>query len=148
MSTEMSTVKNGDTVGIHYTGTLADGTVFDSSDGRDPLEFKVGSGMVIVGLDEAIPGMAAGDKKTVEIPFAKAYGPHIPEACQAVPRKDIPDSLPIDIGTKLQMQSPQGQPMTVTVTQVTDTEVTLDANHHLAGKDLTFAFEVINISAG
>lgn len=143
----MTQAKSGDTVRLHYTGTLTDGTTFDSSEGRDPLEFVVGSGQIIPGLDKAIPGMAVGDKKVVEIPCAEAYGESNPEARQAIPRSEIPAHIPTEPGTQLQMQSPDGQVIPVTVVEVSETEVTLDANHPLAGKDLTFAIELVGIDA-
>lgn len=142
----MTQVKTGDTVRIHYTGTLNDGTTFDSSTGRDPLEFQVGSGQIIPGLDKAMPGMTVGEKKTVEVASEEAYGPVHPEARQTVPRAEIPDNIPLDLGTPLQMQTPTGQVVQVTVAEVTETEVTLDANHPLAGKDLTFAIELVEIA--
>jgi peptidylprolyl isomerase len=142
----MTEVKAGDTVRIHYTGTLSDGSVFDSSEGRDPLEFEVGSGMIIPGLDVALPGMTVGDKKKVEIDSADAYGPINPEMQQAVPRDGIPADIPLEPGTQLQMQTPDGQAMPVTVLAVTETEVTLDANHPLAGKDLTFDIELVSVN--
>ena len=141
----MTQVKPGDTVRIHYTGTLADGSTFDSSAGRDPLEFTVGSGQIIPGLDIAMPGIAVGDKKVVEVPCAQAYGEADPNARQAVPRAEIPADIPLDLGTQLQVQTPTGQVMQVVVAEVTDTEVTLDANHPLAGRDLTFAIELMDI---
>lgn len=141
----MTQVKTGDTVSIHYTGTLADGETFDSSDGRDPLEFTVGSGQIIPGLDVALPGMAVGDKKVVEIPADEAYGQPQDEARQTMPRSEVPKDIPLEVGLQLQVQTPQGQVMPVTVVEVTDTEVTLDANHPLAGKDLTFAIELMKI---
>ncbi|GAA6196906.1 peptidylprolyl isomerase [Pseudophaeobacter sp.] len=141
----MTEVKNGDTVRIHYTGTLADGSVFDSSEGRDPLEFTVGSGQVIAGMDAGLPGMAVGDKKRLEIPSADAYGPLNPEARQAIPREGIPDDIPLELGTQLQMQSPEGHVLPVTVVEVTESTVTLDANHPLAGKDLNFEIELVSI---
>jgi peptidylprolyl isomerase len=141
----MTQVKTGDTVRIHYTGTLADGSQFDSSEGRDPLEFAVGSDQIIPGLDKAIPGMEVGDKKKVVVSAAEAYGEANPQARQAVPRNDIPDHIPLDLGTQLQVQTPSGQAMNVTVVEVTETEVTLDANHPLAGKDLTFDIELVSI---
>lgn len=144
----MTAIKDGDTVRIHYTGTLLDGTVFDSSDGRDPLEFVVGSGQIIPGLDVALPGMTEGEKKKVNIPCDQAYGPINPALRQGVPRDAIPDEIPLEIGLQLQMQTPQGQPMPVTVVEVGEEEVTLDANHPLAGKDLTFDFEVVSVYAG
>lgn len=141
----MTEVKTGDTVAIHYTGTLKDGTTFDSSDGRDPLSFEVGSGQIIPGLDVALPGMTVGEKKTVEIDCRDAYGPINPGMRQAVPREGIPDDIPLEPGTQLQMQASEGQVVPVMVVEVSETEVTLDANHPLAGKDLTFAIELVSI---
>lgn len=142
----MTQVKSGDTVRVHYTGTLTDGQTFDSSEGKDPLEFTVGSGQIIPGLETAVEGMAVGDKKTVEVPVDQAYGQPDPNAQQAVPRGDIPEDIPLDLGTQLQVQTPQGQVMPVTVVEVTDEQVVLDANHPLAGKDLTFAIELVDIT--
>lgn len=144
----MTEIKDGDTVRIHYTGSLTDGTTFDSSDGRDPLEFVVGSGHIIKGLDAALPGMHAGDKKTVNIDCADAYGPINPDMHQSVPREMIPDEIPLEVGMQLQMQTPQGQPMPVTVTELKEDEVMLDANHPLAGRDLVFDIEVVSFDAG
>lgn len=141
----MTAVKAGDTVRIHYTGTLQDGTTFDSSQGRDPLEFTVGSGQIIPGLDKALPGMAVGDTKSVEVPCDEAYGPVQPEARQEMPRAQIPADIPLDPGTQLQMRSPAGQTIPVVVAEVTDETVTLDANHPLAGKDLTFDIELVEL---
>jgi len=143
----MTQVKAGDTVAIHYTGTLLDGTTFDSSDGRDPLEFVVGSGQIIPGLDVALPGMAVGEKKTVQIECEQAYGAINPEMRQAVPREGIPAEIPLDIGTQLQMQTPEGQALPVVVVEVDEATVTLDANHPLAGKDLTFDIELMRVDA-
>lgn len=140
----MTQVKSGDTVRLHYTGTLQDGTTFDSSAGRDPLEFTVGSGQIIPGLDKAIPGMAVGDKKTVTVPADEAYGQPDPNARQSVPRAEIPDDLPLDLGTQLQVQTAGGQVMPVTIVEVTEEAVTLDANHPLAGKDLIFDIELVS----
>ena len=141
----MTEVKSGDSVSIHYVGTLTDGTTFDSSEGRDPLAFTVGSGQIIPGLDKAIPGMTVGDTKTVNIPAAEAYGDADPNARQEVPREQIPADIPLNPGTALQMQTPQGQVVNVTVAEVSDDSVVLDANHPLAGKDLTFAIELVSI---
>jgi len=143
----MSQAKEGDTVRITYVGTLNNGDMFDSSEGRDPLEFVVGSGQIIKGLDGAIPGMAVGDTKDVNVPCDQAYGQQNPDARQAVPREQIPAEIPVEVGTQLQMQTPQGQVVPVTVAEVTETEVTLDANHPLAGQDLNFAIEVVGIDA-
>ncbi|MEP3948296.1 peptidylprolyl isomerase [Ascidiaceihabitans sp.] len=142
----MAAIKDGDTVRIHYTGTLLDGSVFDSSEGRDPLEFVVGSGQIIPGLDEALPGMDIGDTKKVQIPVEKAYGPINPEMQQAVPREGIPDDIPLELGLQLHMQTPNGQPMPVTVVAMDEATVTLDANHPLAGKDLTFDIEIVSVN--
>tara|TARA_R110002049_G_scaffold140930_5_gene302316 strand:+ start:46271 stop:46699 length:429 start_codon:yes stop_codon:yes gene_type:complete len=142
----MTEVKSGDTVQIHYTGTLTDGTTFDSSQGRDPLEFVVGSGQIIPGLDVALPGMTEGDKKVVKIPSDQAYGPLNPEMRQSVPREGIPADIPLELGTQLQMQTPDGQALPVTVVEVDDATVTLDANHPLAGKDLQFDIELVKIA--
>lgn len=142
----MTQAKAGDTVAIHYTGTLADGSQFDSSEGRDPLRFTLGSGQIIAGLDAAITGMSQGEKKSVTIAADEAYGDHRPEAVQAVPRAQIPAEIPLEVGGGLQVQTPDGQTIPVTVTSVTDEEVTLDANHPLAGKDLTFAVELVEIA--
>ena len=143
----MTQVKSGDTVRIHYTGTLTSGETFDSSAGRDPLEFVVGSGQIIPGLDKALPGMAVGDKKSVDIPCAEAYGEKRDEAIQAIPRSEIPDHIPTEPGTQLQMQAPTGQVVPVTVVEANEEQVILDANHPLAGKDLNFAIELVEIKA-
>ena len=142
----MAEIKDGDTVRIHYTGTLLDGTVFDSSDGRDPLEFVVGSGQIIPGLDSAMPGLAVGDKKRVEIACVDAYGPINPAMRQDIPREGIPDDIPLEPGTQLQMQTPDGQALPVTVVEANEATVTLDANHPLAGQDLIFDIEVVSVN--
>lgn len=141
----MTQVENGDNVQIHYTGSFQDGTTFDSSEGREPLAFEVGSGQIIPGLDAALPGMGVGDSKTVNVPCEDAYGPVNPDMRQAIPREGIPDNIPVEIGARLQMQTAEGQVMPVTVVGVDDESVTLDANHPLAGHDLTFAIEVVAI---
>ena len=143
----MTQVKSGDTVRIHYTGTLTTGETFDSSEGREPLEFIVGSGQIIPGLDKALPGMTVGDKKTVEVPCAEAYGEASADAIQAIPRSEIPDHIPTEIGTQLQMQAPTGQVVPVTVVDANEEQVVLDANHMLAGKDLIFKIELVEIKA-
>ena len=142
----MTKATAGCTVSIHYTGTLDDGSTFDSSEGRDPLTFQMGEGQIIQGLEAALEGMAVGETKTVTIPAEQAYGPRHAEAVQDVPRDMIPDHIPLDLGTSLQLQTPNGSMMPVTVTAVTDEAVTLDANHPLAGQALTFAVEVVEIA--
>ncbi len=141
----MSDARPGDTVRIHYTGTLSDGSTFDSSQGRDPLEFTVGSGQIISGLDRAIAGMSVGETKTVTVPAAEAYGDHNPDGVQSVPRDQVPDHIPLDLGTQLSVQTGDGRTLPVTVTEVTQEAVVLDANHPLAGKDLTFQVELVEI---
>lgn len=143
----MAEVKPGDTVQLHYTGTLLDGTTFDSSAGREPLQFEVGSGQIIPGLDVAIPGMKVGEKKVVKIAADDAYGQVNPDMRQAVPREGIPAEIPLEVGLQLQMQTPDGQAMPVTVIEVDEATVTLDANHPLAGKDLQFDIELVKIEA-
>ena len=142
----MTAAKQGDTVAIHYTGTLEDGSVFDSSDGRDPLEFEVGSGQIIPGLDSEIAGMSVGDKKTVVIEPEQAYGPVNPDARQSVPRESIPAEIPLEVGLPLQVQTPEGETIPVTVAELDEEAVVLDANHPLAGETLTFAIELVSIA--
>ncbi|WP_108484999.1 FKBP-type peptidyl-prolyl cis-trans isomerase [Oceaniglobus ichthyenteri] len=142
----MAEAQSGNKIQMHYTGSLEDGTVFDSSEGRDPLEFELGSGQIIPGLDAAVTGMSVGDEKTVTIPADEAYGAHHPERVQAVPRDQFPDHIPAEVGTQLQVQTPDGQAMPVVIADVTDEAITIDANHPLAGKDLTFAVSVVDIS--
>jgi peptidylprolyl isomerase len=144
--TTMTQAQPGTTVSIHYTGTLSDGTTFDSSEGRDPLTFKMGEGEIIPGLESALSGMEVGDKKQVTIASEEAYGPHRPEAIQQVPRESVPDHIPLDLGTQLQVQTPDGRALPVTVTEVTEEQVTLDANHPLAGKDLIFDVELVSVA--
>lgn len=141
----MTQAKPGDTVHFHYTGTLADGSVFDSSQGREPLGFTLGSGQIIPGLDAAIAGMAPGETKTVTIPADQAYGAHDPAGLQVIPRAQIPAHVPTDPGTRLQMQTPDGRALPVVVVAADDEGVTLDANHPLAGQDLTFAVEIVAV---
>lgn len=141
----MTKVQTGDTIRIHYTGTLPDGTQFDSSVDREPIQFTVGGGEIIPGLDKAVVGMEPGESKTVTVPSGDAYGERDPARSQTVERAQIPDDIPTEPGTRLEVQTQTGQRMPVTVTQSTDTEVTLDANHPLAGQDLTFDVEVVEI---
>lgn len=142
----MTQAKQGDTVQIHYTGKLEDGTVFDSSEGREPLSFTVGNGQVIPGFEEAVIGMTADEKKNVTIPVDKAYGPRNEELIIEVPRDQVPPDINPEVGQKLQMQGPDNQMIVVEVTGVTDEQVTLDANPPLAGKDLVFDIEMVAIS--
>jgi len=135
----------GDKVKIHYKGTLSDGEVFDSSEGREPLEFVVGSGQVIVGFDEAVTGMEVGEKKSVLIPVHKAYGEKKDELVMSVPTAHVPPDLEVEIGMMLEMGGAQGEVIRVKVVDITDEEVVLDANPPLAGKDLNFEIELVSV---
>ena len=138
--------KNGDTVQVNYTGKLADGTVFDSSQGRDPLEFTLGRGDMIPGFEKEVLGMKVGDKKTFTIPSDEAYGPHLDNLVIEVSRDRLPGNVTPEVGMQLVMSAPDGKTIPATITKVTDnTSVTLDANHPLAGKDLTFDIELVKI---
>jgi peptidylprolyl isomerase len=141
----MAQARTGDMVSVHYTGRLDDGSVFDSSQGREPLRFEVGSGQVIAGFDEAVTGMMAGETKTVRIPSAEAYGERREELMLEVERSAFPSNLQPEVGQRLQMSQGPGQNAIVTVTEVTDESVRLDANHPLAGQALTFELELVEI---
>lgn len=142
----MSQARPGDTVKIHYTGTLNDGTEFDSSSGRDPLEFTVGSGQVISGFDKAVEGMAVGDSKTVKIPPEEAYGPRHDQMVQDVPKHALPDDLEPVEGMALQARGQDGQVINLTITAVGDDSITVDGNHPLAGKSLNFDIQLVDIA--
>lgn len=144
----MSQAKDGDTVKVGYTGRLDDGTVFDSSENRDPLEFTIGDGKLIKGFDDAVRGMSIGETKTVRIPAEEAYGPYHNEMTMVVGRQELPPDMDPQVGDQLQVRQPSGQTMIVTVSEVTDGNVTLDANHALAGKDLTFEITLDEVVAG
>jgi peptidylprolyl isomerase len=142
----MTQAKNGDTVKIHYTGRLQDGTVFDSSSEREPLQFNIGSGQVIPGFEEAVTGMKIGEKKTALIPFDKAYGKRDPSMVMVVDRKHVPAEIDPEVGQRLQVGSPTGELIAVTVIEVNVENITLDANPPLAGEDLTFDLELVEIN--
>lgn len=141
----MSAAKSGDLVQVHYTGRLDDGTQFDSSSGRDPLEFRIGDGQVIPGFETGVVGLAVGDSKTFTIPAEEAYGAHRPDWVIDVPRDQMPDHLDLEVGGQLQLKQESGQVTVVTITELSDDQVTLDANHPLAGQDLTFDVELVAI---
>lgn len=142
----MTQAKSGDTVKIHYTGTLDDGTQFDSSAGRDPLQFTIGTGQVIPGFDKAVEGMTVGDSKTVNIPAEDAYGPRREQMVQDVPRSALPNDLDPVEGMALQAKGQDGQVINLTVTDVKDESITVDGNHPLAGKALNFDIELVDIA--
>jgi FKBP-type peptidyl-prolyl cis-trans isomerase 2 len=141
----MQTVKSGDTVKVHYHGRLTDGTTFDSSEGREPLEFEVGSGMVIKGFDDGVTGMQVGDKKTINIPVDEAYGPVNEAMLVEFPRANFPADMVPEVGMQLNMTSGDGQVIPVVITDVKDEVISLDANHPLAGEDLVFDLELVEI---
>ena len=131
-------IKSGDTIAVDYTGKLEDGEVFDTSEGKTPLTFTVGAGMLIKGFDEAVVGMKKGESKTVTIPPEMGYGPRNEEAMVEIPRDQIPEDLPLQEGIQLQLQDPQGRPVPAIVAEITDEMVKMDVNHFLAGKTLVF----------
>jgi FKBP-type peptidyl-prolyl cis-trans isomerase 2 len=141
----MQQVKSGDKVKVHYHGKLTSGETFDSSAGRAPLEFEVGSGMVIKGFDEGVTGMAVGEKKTINIPVAEAYGPKNPEMLIEMPRDRFPKDMELEVGMPLMMSDGSGQNFQVTIIEIKDDAVVLDANHPLAGQDLIFDIELVEI---
>jgi peptidylprolyl isomerase len=139
-------VKEGDTVTLHYKGSLDDGTVFDTSEGRDPLTFKVGDGQVIQGFDDGVRGMSVGEDRLISIPPDKAYGQYYEELVKVVPRSGFPpDTAPI-VGLAFEMELPTGESMTVRIIDVEGDDVTLDANHLLAGEELHFDVHLISIN--
>jgi peptidylprolyl isomerase len=142
----MSKVKSGDKVKVHYTGKLNDGTVFDTSEKQKPLEFEMGQGRIIPGFENAVMGMAVGEKKTVKVPADQAYGDYKQELKQDFPREQFPDDLKLEKGQRFQVDQKDGGKILVSIAEVTDTTVTLDANNPLAGKDLTFDIELVEIA--
>lgn len=137
--------KSGDKVQVHYTGTLKDGTKFDSSEGKDPLEFELGAKQVVPGFEEAIIGMEVGKKKKVTIPADKAYGQPRKEFVQEVPRDQFPKDVPLEEGKVLGLRAPTGHVIPAKIAKVTEKSVTIDMNPPLAGKDLTFDIELVKI---
>jgi len=141
----MAKVKSGDTVKVHYTGQLDDGTVFDSSHERGPLEFTIGDGKIIPGFEEALTGMDVNESKTIKIPFDKAYGPYHDELCMEVEKSQFPPHINPHIGQQLEIPRSDGQAVIFVITQITEKTITLDANNPLAGKDLIFDLQVVEI---
>ncbi len=141
----MAEAKNGDAVKVHYTGKFEDGTVFDSTDGREPAQFTLGSGQLIQGFEKALIGMNVGESKTADVSQDEAYGPRNEQMKQVVDRSQLPPDLDPQVGLQLQVNNPDGQPVIVTIDDVSDSDVTLDANHPLAGKDLSFDIELVEI---
>jgi FKBP-type peptidyl-prolyl cis-trans isomerase 2 len=142
----MAQVKAGDLVKVHYTGKLTNGEQFDSSVGREPLEFTVGAGQMIKGFDDAMPGMTIGQKKTINIPAADAYGEKNDDAIIEFPKENVPADMKLEPGMQLTLSNQQGQPVPVVVVDVKDDVIILDANHFLAGKELVFDIELVEIA--
>lgn len=142
----MSQAEKGNKVKVHYTGTLTDETVFDSSREREPIEFTVGAGQMIAGFDAAVVGMKVGDSKKVNIPANEAYGPKSEEAMVKVPKSQLPQGMEPQVGMQLEARQPDGRSQVLVVAEVMEEEVILDANHPLAGKDLIFDIEMMEIN--
>lgn len=141
----MAQAKHSDTVKVHYTGKLEDDTVFDTSVNRDPLQFTIGKGQVIPGFEQAVVGMNPGESKTTKVPVDQAYGPHRKEMVLEVDRKQFPADLKPEVGQEYQIPQAQGRPTVVTITDVSESKIVLDANHPLAGKDLIFDVQLLEI---
>jgi peptidylprolyl isomerase len=143
--TAMNRATAGNQVLFHYTGSLADGTVFDSSNDREPLRVEIGSGQIIPGVDRALAGMAPGDTKTVTVVAAEAYGPHRDELIHEIGRDKLAPGMKVDVGDRLEGTDAAGKRLQLTVIEIDDRSVKLDANHPLAGEDLTFELKLVEI---
>lgn len=141
----MTSAQHGDTVQVHYTGRLADDTIFDTSRDREPLEFTIGAGQLIAGFEQAVIGLQPGESRTASIPADEAYGEHDPDMVLEVARDQLPDGMDPSVGEQYQLRQQDGDTIVVTVTEATPDSVTLDANHPLAGQDLTFEIELVEI---
>ena len=141
----LSKAKDGDTVKVHYTGTLENGEVFDTSKEREPLEFQLGQGQLIPGFEEAVKNMEVGEKTTVEISSDEAYGELREDLVINVPKDQLPDDVTPQVGMQLQVNQQNGQPIPVRITEIGDENLTLDANHPLAGEDLKFEIELLEV---
>ncbi len=142
----MQQVKTGDVVKVHYTGKLTSGEQFDSSVGREPLEFTVGAGQMIKGFDAAMPGMTIGEKKTINIAPEDGYGHRVDEAIIPFPKENVPSDMILEPGMSLTLSNQMGQPVPVVVVEVQETVIILDANHFLAGQELVFDIELVEIA--
>ena len=142
----MAEANQGDTVKVHYTGKLVDGLVFDSSANREPLEFIIGEGQIIPGFEEAVVGLGAGDSTTVTVPPEKGYGPYRDDLVMSVERAQLPEDMDPQVGQRLQSEQEDGQTVVFTVTETAEESITLDANHPLAGKDLVFEIELVEVA--
>ena len=142
----MAEAMEGNTVRVHYTGKLDDGTVFDSSAGGDPLEFTIGQGQMIPGFERGVVGMELGETRTVIVAADQAYGVHRPDGVFEIDRSEIPTTIPLEVGMQLQATGPGGRPVSMTVAALSEDKITMDANHPLAGKDLTFEIELVGVN--
>lgn len=142
----MSKPKSGDTVKVHYKGTLKDGSVFDTSEGREPLEFKLGEGQLIPGFETAVEDLTQGNSKTVTIPSEEAYGEKREDLVITVPKNDLPDEIEPEVGMQLQVNQPDGKSIPVRITNIEEESIIIDANHPLAGEELTFEIELVEIA--
>lgn len=141
----MATVQEGSIVKVHYTGKLSDGSIFDSSVQRDPLEVTLGQGKLIPGFEKAVIGMEVGDKTTTDIPADEAYGARRDDLEMDIEKSQLPEEIDPEVGMQLQLNQPNGQPVPVQITKVEEESITIDANHPLAGKDLSFEIELVEI---
>lgn len=141
----MSEAKQGDQVHVHYTGKLEDGSVFDTSEGRDPLSFQLGKGQVVPGFDKAVNGMTVGEKKEVTISSDEAYGPRLDQLTFTVPRENLPPGYEPQVGEVMRMEYRDGRQLDVVITDTDEKAVTMDGNHPLAGEDLIFDIELVKI---
>ena len=141
----MTQARNGNTVKLSVTGKLEDGTVFAASNESAPIEFTLGEGQVLPGIEEAAEGMAAGETKTVQVPAEQAYGARRDDLMQEIPREYLPEDLSPEVGQRLQIEQTNGDNVTASVIEVTQESITIDANHPLAGQDLTFDIEMLEI---
>lgn len=142
----MAKAASGNTVKVDYTGRLVDGTVFDSSEGREPLEFTLGTGQVIAGFDQGVEGMEVGETKTITIPCDDAYGPRQADLVAEIEKCAVPPDMVLSVGDMLHLQQPDGRAIAATVAEIKDGSVVLDANHPLAGQDLTFDVKLVEIA--
>lgn len=140
------TIETGNQVSVHYTGTFDDGEVFDSSQGRDPLSFKVGAGQMIQGFDQAVLGMRQGESKKITLGPDEAYGPRNEELLIDIPNANFPDDMKLEVGMMLQMSNEQGQPVPATIAEINEESVKMDVNHPMAGKTLNFEIEIVEVT--